>query len=667
MANGDDGPKSSWSSWLAPGDVRRAGTESPHQSLDSDAKRLSQEHQGQSSQLEQHGYGRSETSTETFNPLIAFKRFVDDQFAAITEFPSNINELKRHSRDLDAECEAQRQAPRRWTGSGYRYADSEAINRVFSYDELKEMKQLAGMLIREADWRNRDIPSKKIIELFEDHDFNPAHVIEANSPWPFYHSDSSETLIGSSRPSPTHWLSVKWFKHNPYSPVNLEADTMLSKYDTKWRNAFEDLLEASLDKPMTSRERLGDRPLGNTAISTWRGPGLDWMLSLQCRGILPPQLPSIYSQGDVPTDYSETPAKQKLYIRTMGRADVHDLVYEIAATTLPCRYAFDDYETMYSYMETDDAKEAKIDAEEVKLGSDEPICPRHTDKRSSEDDAYETSLAERYYRDQMSDQGEAAPSPNRCPDKLGRAIGQAARESDETLTELDLYHHAQLQRVKLFEDQNRMRLMEVRRDAGVNVGEAARQQAARVFADEENGLGEDSAAVAWYKGEPSGYPSASLAVAWTSILRDSISALEEQNDELMDDQMELRDRVVELKREQKALLERLEAHEQKQKTKPSMLGQEAHSADQSLPLPLPFADSNNRPQVLSTLTTTQTTRMPDGSVKTTVVLKRRFADGGEETQESTQTSFDESAATAVTGNPAGQELSSKQRKSWFWS
>ena len=67
----------------------------------------------------------------------------------------------------------------------------------------------------------------------------------------------------------------------------------------------------------------------------------------------------------------------------------------------------------------------------------------------------------------------------------------------------------------------------------------------------------------------------------------------------------------------------------------------------------------NRPQVLSTLTTTETTRLPDGSVKTTVVLKRRFAGGLEETQESTQTSFEKPSA------PTSDQESSK--KGWFWS
>jgi hypothetical protein len=70
----------------------------------------------------------------------------------------------------------------------------------------------------------------------------------------------------------------------------------------------------------------------------------------------------------------------------------------------------------------------------------------------------------------------------------------------------------------------------------------------------------------------------------------------------------------------------------------------------------------SRPQVLSTLTTTETTRLPDGSVKTTVVLKRRFADGLEERQESTQTSFEEPQPIAP--NSGGKEPS---RKGWFWS
>ena len=111
MATGDDGRKSPWSSWLAPGDIRRAGREAPHESLDSDAKRqLSQERHEQTSQLENHGQYRSAITDDIYNPLIAFKRFVDNQFAAITEFSSNVTELKRASREQDAAYETQRQS-----------------------------------------------------------------------------------------------------------------------------------------------------------------------------------------------------------------------------------------------------------------------------------------------------------------------------------------------------------------------------------------------------------------------------------------------------------------------------------------------------------------------------------------------------------------------------
>jgi hypothetical protein len=696
MASSDDGRKSPWSSWLAPGDVRRAENPSPQQSLDSDAKRqVSRERHEQSSQLEQHGNDRSATSTDTFSPLIAFKRFVDDQFAAITEFPSNVTELKRHSRELDAAYETQRQAQSRWTGSGgYHYADFQHMSRMCEPEGPGEAENLARMLILEAELKNQDVPTGKVIALFEDRDFNPKHVIEANSPWPFYYSASSkeaqegylpsDALSHLTPASSTHWLSVNWFKHSPYSPVNLEADTMLSQYDTKWRNSFEDLLEASLDKPMTSRDRKGGRPFGET-ISAWRAPGLDWMLSLQCRGILPPQLPSMYSQYRISRDYSTPSSQRKFSFQESGRADVNELVYEVGATTMPYRVKIATSKDQY--------RRAMNEAE---LEPEERICPRHADNQSSEDYAYETSLAERYYRDQMSGSSEANPSPNRCPDELGRAVGQAAREASETeLTELDLYQ----QQLELLEEQNAMNLWERRRDEeaarqqslvdeyrqqlklleeqnsrrramvatgyeDIEIDQAARQQAARAFADEENGLGEDfgfegqplrtlrdSGAMAWYNG-----PRSEDFIAWA---RKRVDDMQKQNDDFEDEQYALWNRVDELAENQRALVERLDAREREQKSR--TFEQEDHVADRSLPLPL--AADSNRPQVLSTLTTTHTTRLPDGSVKTTVVLKRRFADGGEETQESTQTSFDESAGA---GNVVGQEPA-KERKSWFWS
>jgi hypothetical protein len=779
MADGDDGRKSPWSSWLAPGDVRRAASESPHQSLDSDTKRqLSQEHHGHSSQLQHHGQDHSAKSEDTYNPLIAFKHFVDDRIAAIVEFPSKLTELKRTAHDLSAASEDLERAHKRWTGHDQKWAvDFHRLDGEILPDVLGEAKELAAMLIRESDWRNRHVPSDKIKALCEDQEFNPNRGMEANSQWPFHYrvsfNQSQESGQPSSPSSLTHWLSVNWFKHNPYSPVNLEVDPLLAKYDTKWRHSFEDLLEASLDKPMTSRDKSGNRPFSNTAMSTWHGPGRDWMFSLQCRGILPPQLPSTYSQGWIPTDYSTTPAKDDETILNMARVDLNLLVREIAVNIIqdgagvrPAA-SLRDWKTLLAELESNDR-----------------ICPRHTDRHSSEDYAYETSLAERYYRDQMSGYDEEAnASANGCPDELGRAVGQAARqsESEAELTELDLYElqveHAKAverarieysqqvktlekrfreavgaedngfeeytrqqavqdeededdhdgyaqhfrlqeyqQQLKDLQESNARRFMERRREEA-SMSETARDQAtqeeeeedddddddgyaghaghagyagpsgqtplqdyqqqlklieeqnahrraiARAFADEENGLGENgSFGRHWDETTTQEYEDmlgsqVNRPFSSEEVFVHETSRLYKQADRLHTQQVMLEKRMAQLVRDQKALVERQEAHEQKQKQAPRVLEQEAPVVDRSSSLP-PATDSN-RPQVLSTLTTTQTTRLPDGSVRTTVVLKRRFADGGEETQEITQTSFDE--PTAVGKEP------SKEKKSWFWS
>jgi len=682
MANGDDGSNPSWPSWLAPGDVRRAGVESTRQHLDSDAKRQSQERDAQSSQVGQQDYERSVPSTYTSNPLISFKHLVDKQLAAIIDLPSNVAELKRHIHQADAEHEAQRNAPYRWTGG--EYLDASLKHRIMPPDAAEKAYDMAVMLIRESDLRNRNIPSEKIISMFEDTDYNPSHVFEPYSPWPFYHKafanddqescQASDALSNPPPATPTRWLSINWFKHSPYSPVNLEVDTMLAKYETKWRSAFEDLLEASLDKPMTSRDRIGCRPFSiPPAISTWHGPGLDWMLSLQCRGILPPQLPSMYLRGWNSPDCWRNASFNDLNVQSMARAEFDQLIHEIFATTKPY-YVFPS-------LGMSPAEEAKFGAEEAEFESDERICPRHADQQSSEDYAFEMSLAERNHRDQMSSYDEFRPSVNRCPDELGRVVGQAVRTE---ITELDLYEaqcdyaraqhrlvdhvsdgqpinapgvyeamreclQAREQLQDLVDRQNGRQPMEPLDrleippgEKDYSIDEAARQQAARAFADEENDLSESST------------ESRTTDMAFEDVCLRGISYLMTQVDRLRTGQDTLQRRI-----DQRALVEMQEAHEQK--GTPRMLEQEAHVADRSHPPPL-SADSN-RPQILSTLTTTQTTRLPDGSVKTTVVLKRRFANGDEETQESSQTSFDEPAAVP---NAVGQDPS-KEGKSWFWS
>ena len=82
-----------------------------------------------------------------------------------------------------------------------------------------------------------------------------------------------------------------------------------------------------------------------------------------------------------------------------------------------------------------------------------------------------------------------------------------------------------------------------------------------------------------------------------------------------------------------------------------------------------------RPSILSTLTTTETTTLPDGSVQTKTVLKRRFSDGREESSESQRTDHAPPSLQGLGrftqarqdhGRAKEEERKIQPRKGWFW-
>lgn len=77
-------------------------------------------------------------------------------------------------------------------------------------------------------------------------------------------------------------------------------------------------------------------------------------------------------------------------------------------------------------------------------------------------------------------------------------------------------------------------------------------------------------------------------------------------------------------------------------------------------------EAMKRPDVLSALTTTQTTRLPDGTVTTKVVLKKRFSDGREESSESVHTHH-EGVEAELRKERQQEEAESQKVKGWFWS
>ncbi|KAI7515453.1 hypothetical protein KC331_g22403, partial [Hortaea werneckii] len=81
---------------------------------------------------------------------------------------------------------------------------------------------------------------------------------------------------------------------------------------------------------------------------------------------------------------------------------------------------------------------------------------------------------------------------------------------------------------------------------------------------------------------------------------------------------------------------------------------------------VPYRAANGKKvDVLSSLTTTQTTRLPDGTVTTKVILKQRFADGREETEEKLHTYHDSPQLQQAEEAQRFEQV--EKKKGWFWS
>lgn len=87
------------------------------------------------------------------------------------------------------------------------------------------------------------------------------------------------------------------------------------------------------------------------------------------------------------------------------------------------------------------------------------------------------------------------------------------------------------------------------------------------------------------------------------------------------------------------------------------------------------AVSSGGPSILSTLTTTERTTAPDGTVTTKVVLKKRFADGSEQSSETVHTQRGEDAHCTESPWMATQNTQTRdesvqkgaKKGGWFWS
>lgn len=253
--------------------------------------------------------GEGASSSSTKSPFERFKDFVDSNFSTLSEgvrnLPSNISELKsRMQQEREARREEEKEIWRKWTGSD----DSPDFTRMqvdrSTAQEREVARDAVFSLLRQAYNKNKNVPAHKILELYRDSEWKFGGLDKFANPMLsfggacYYKPETVDNLPSTARwgwpASAPQWLSIDWFKRSPYSPIRLETYPGLQEEGEKWRAAFEDLLSVALDKPMESEEKLGMRTPHGSPQSTYYGPGLEWMLSLQCRGILPPQLPSLY-------------------------------------------------------------------------------------------------------------------------------------------------------------------------------------------------------------------------------------------------------------------------------------------------------------------------------------------------------------------------------------
>ena len=75
------------------------------------------------------------------------------------------------------------------------------------------------------------------------------------------------------------------------------------------------------------------------------------------------------------------------------------------------------------------------------------------------------------------------------------------------------------------------------------------------------------------------------------------------------------------------------------------------------------SDGASSSHIISTMSRTERTQLPDGSVQTKKVVTKRYADGREETDSSVETTHPRSGNVDSSSSGEGE---SKPKNGWFW-
>jgi hypothetical protein len=517
------------------------------------------------------------------NPFVSFKEFIDNSIDTLAWSLKDSFDQDQSDDILEVQKEWERHFREdqdvwtRWTGSAHPHDFNVEFAQRTIGDEC-EVQNATFALLSEAQKKNAHVPVEKIKALFADE--------EASGSAPL-------------------WLSVDWFKRDAYSPIQLEAHPDLAQEGSKWRAAFEDLMHASLDKPMTSSECVGMRQPFGKPQSTYYGPGLDWLLSLQCRGILPPLMPRSCNSLTLARTIQSKPMRD--IITGVDSSDPRP--WKNGGVTRPSGFSF----LMADLVDLS----SQVGIKATTQTEAEPLA--EAPRPATEQDLYDsphlypvnTAAKERTGIDTRPQQRLDARIPV-SPIERGSMPTQ-----DDRLDELKQHLWDALD---TGDSGRAVELIEAWRNGRELVDRGSRGHLKESRASGESMSDEDAMSSETTKRR--NLAARHLELTGTP-LRLSPSTPLKDFEEL----------VERLAQEHESLEQTFGASEQ------------------------PSAAKQNAPGVLSALTTTQTIRSPDGTVTTKVVLKQRFSDGREETSESVHTTND-----AV--DPAKEE---PKPKGWFWS
>ncbi|KAK0869738.1 hypothetical protein LTS02_002784 [Friedmanniomyces endolithicus] len=692
--------------------------------------------------------------------FLSFKNFIDTNLNNLADsfrqFPANLAELRAKMKDEQVRRKQEElNVWRRWTGLEESPDHVQMLRDRASPADRREAVDAAVMLLREARHRNAHVPAEKIEALFKDETIGSLDAFASPMLSPggacYYQQDSGynapSTAIFRTSSSSHKWLSIDWFKRSPYSPVSLEQLDGLQEPGGSWRGAFEDLLAAALDKPMDSREQTGRRcPVGSVQ-STRTGPGLDWCLSLQCRGILPPQLPLWYNSSRSGRLALTDELFKEQARNVFGSNDINQLVEEIATPAPPtvnrsvldrCPFNLplpdEKEDALHSSMQA--CGNPSVMAEDGAYTALNPELQRQQSQLESCRQRNQTGRREEFQRQQERDrlhQSRMLPDVDEDRDtddtddttELGyyertlqpmmkRALQNSQRDDDRPGLTADLPSQtapnarcpasqpsrgnaedlAGLEAAIYGVVQASLRSLighHIAHDAvtdlldeyNTNHAEEPRSSSSESSAlNETHALGDRSPAAiladktfapiaveAWarasglsseeswrlfeylYLQQQRGYERGNL-------VRRGIQAvgMEESEKMVMMPIDDLRTLVEGLEQQREALGLGPDLSSQPVTTFPGVASS----------VPIPRSDvvdegMATKVDVLSSLTTTHTTRLPDGTITTKVLLKQRFADGREESEEKVHTYREES-----TGHQQQPETE-KRRGGWFWS